>query len=410
MRKFVLILLLIPISLLAQTDDGSETTFGIKFSGYVKTDVTYDSRQTIAARDGHFLLYPAREILDENGTDINAVPHFNMLAIQTRLRGTITAPDVFGAKTTGVIEGAFFGHSNGDLNGFRLRHAFMKLDWENSSLLIGQYWHPSFVVEVFPGTISFNTGTPFQPFSRNPQIRFTQGFNDVHISVTALTQADFRSLGPIGSSTTYLRNSGIPILDLTLKYKSQSLVTGAGVNYKSLLPQRQNTSASDEIYKADTKISSMSTMAFFKVVINDFVIKAEGIYGQNLADMLMLGGYAISDTTASGFTSGYTNLKTLSTWAELVYGKALQFGLFAGYTKNLGADDNVVGTSYALGSDIASVTRIAPRVQYSVGKVRFAFELEYTAADYGTPDIKGVVKDTTSVANLRFLFGAYLFF
>jgi hypothetical protein len=54
--------------------------------------------------------------------------------------------------------------------------------------------------------------------------------------------------------------------------------------------------------------------------------------------------------------------------------------------------------------------RISPRIQYSIGKARFAVETEYTKAGYGTPDIKGVVKDITSVANLRMLFSSYLFF
>ncbi len=288
MQKFVIILLLVSASLFAQTAEEQKTSFGIKFSGFVKTDVMWDSRQTITIRDGHFLFYPAKEALDENGDDINAVPTFNMLAIQTRLRGTISAPDVFGAKTSGVIEGAFFGHSNGDLNGFRLRHAFMKLAWENSSLLIGQYWHPMFIVEVFPGTISFNTGSPFQPFSRNPQIRYTHGINNIHVSITALTQADFRSTGPVGYSTTYLRNSGLPIIDLSLKYKSEKLVAGAGANYKTLLPRLTEQNAVG-IYKADKKVTSMSAMGYVKVIVNGLTIKAEGVYGQNLYDLLMLG-------------------------------------------------------------------------------------------------------------------------
>jgi hypothetical protein len=101
----------------------------------------------------------------------------------------------------------------------------------------------------------------------------------------------------------------------------------------------------------------------------------------------------------------------MSAWTEAIYGKALQFGLFAGYTKNLGASDDVVGGSYySRGSNIASVFRIAPRAQYSVGKTRYAAEIEYTSAAYGTPNTKGVVKDTCTVANLRFLFGFYLFF
>ena len=124
----------------------------------------------------------------------------------------------------------------------------------------------------------------------------------------------------------------------------------------------------------------------------------------------MLGGYAVSEVDDNGFAKEYTNIKTMSGWTDIVYGKDLQFGLFTAYTKNLGADDNIVGANYSRGSNIASVIRISPRVQYSVAKTRYAAELEYTAADYGTPDEKGVVENTTSVANVRLLFGVYLFF
>lgn len=120
------------------TSFAQQPIFGIDFSGFVKTDIIHDSRQTVSIREGHFLLYPAQEELDINGKDINAVSNFNILSIQTRLHGKITGPDAFGAKTSGAIEGEFFGHSDGDINGFRLRHAFVKLNWTNTQLLVGQ--------------------------------------------------------------------------------------------------------------------------------------------------------------------------------------------------------------------------------------------------------------------------------
>ena len=407
MQKVLIVLLLIAASLFAQTND----SFGIKFSGYVKTDVTYDTRQTVSVREGHLLLYPAAENPDQNGKDISDVANFNMLAVQTRLKGTITAPDVLGAKTSGVIEAAFFGHSDSDVNGLRLRHAFLKLTWEHAILLIGQYWHPMFVTECYPGTISFNTGMPFQPFSRNPQIKYTHIIKNFFISATALTQRDFSNTGPNSTSSTYLRNSGLPILDLTVKFKSKVVVAGAGANYKTLRPLLHDQTTGGQKYVTDKKISSFSTMAFVKVVIKDLALKAEGIYGENLTDLIMLGGYGVSKIGSNGFVTEYANIKTMSAWAEAVYGKALQFGLFTGYTKNLGADKDIIGGMYySRGSNIASVIRVAPRAQYSIGKTRSAVEIEYTSAAYGAPNSKGVVKNTTSVANLRMLFGFYLFF
>jgi hypothetical protein len=105
-------LLIINSTAFSQQED-SEKKFGISFSGFVKTDAFYDSRQTVAIREGHFLLYPAAVKEDPDGKDINAQPSFNILSIQSRLTGKITGPDAFGAKTSGMLEGAFFGHTEG---------------------------------------------------------------------------------------------------------------------------------------------------------------------------------------------------------------------------------------------------------------------------------------------------------
>jgi len=88
----------------------TEPKFGIKWNGFVKTDMMYDTRQTVNAREGHFNILPSAESLDDDGKDLNDQANFNILSIQSRLKGTISGPDFFGMKTSGVIEAAFFGN------------------------------------------------------------------------------------------------------------------------------------------------------------------------------------------------------------------------------------------------------------------------------------------------------------
>ncbi|MDO9137052.1 MAG: hypothetical protein Q7U21_04465, partial [Lutibacter sp.] len=121
MKKYILLMLALQSMLISFSQD-----FGIQWKGFVKADYFFDTRQTVTAREGHFLLYPENELFDKTGKDINAASSLNMLAIQTRLTGMITGPEVLGAKSSGMIEGEFFGHSDGDINGFRLRHAITK--------------------------------------------------------------------------------------------------------------------------------------------------------------------------------------------------------------------------------------------------------------------------------------------
>ena len=414
MRFIVIpILLLVALSSVTVAQDEAKS-FGISFSGFVKTDIMYDSRETVSLREGHFLLYPAAERAGAEGVDLNETPSFNMLSIQTRLKGDISGPDALGAKTSGQIEAEFFGTSDGDVNGFRLRHAFVKLDWGSTTLLVGQTWHPMFVAECFPGVVSFNTGAPFQPFSRNPQLRVTQSFGGLRLIGVAATQRDFQSIGPDAtglpvSSSAFLRHATLPNLHFQAQYAADGHVFGAGVDYKQLLP---SVSTADGQLAKET-VSGTSMIGYAKISAAPFTLKVEGVLGQNLADLLQLGGYAVPEAMATVADPSYTTLDNLSVWGDISYGKELEAGLFAGYSESLGAAENLAPRAgYARGANIASLLRVSPRLQYTTGKVRFALEVEYTSAEYGTPepDNKGLVADTKSVANTRVLAAVFYFF
>jgi hypothetical protein len=399
-------------ALYAQSDP-KPPAFGISFSGYVRTDLIYDSRQTVNLREGHFLLFPKPESFDKDGRDINAAPSFHMLAIQTRLQGRITGPEAFGAKTSGLIEGKFFGMADSDINGFRLRHAFVKLNWTGTELLLGQYWHPMFITESYPDVVSFNTGAPFLPFNRSPQVRLTQSFGPLTLIAAAVAQRDFVSNGPDGASSVYARNAALPEFTLraqyAAKFESESeLLVGLGGDILTLKP-RLATAAG---YKTDETVTSRAGMAYIKLRMRDVTFKAEAVYGGNLHHLTMLGGYGIGAITdADKGLESYVPLDTASVWGEIqTNGEAVQGGLFIGYSKNLGAGSAIVGANYARGFNIDRLFRIAPRVIVNSGKLRLAAEMEYTAAAYGMPDATGAVKNAKVVANWRIL-GAvtYLF-
>jgi len=390
-----------------------ENPLKIVFSGYVKSDIFYDSRQNVSIREGHFYLYPAAVSYDQNHEDINAKSNFNMLAVQTRFAVSVSGPDVLGAKSSAYTEAEFFGHSDADINGFRLRHAFAKLAWENSELLVGQFWHALFITDCFPNVVSFNTGAPFQPFSRNPQVRYTQKAGRFKISFSALSQRDFTSTGPAGSSSAYLRNNVLPELNLTALYfskneKGNEFQMGFGADYLSLLP-RLKTNLN---YATNEKTKGFSLLSFFRYKTKTLTLKAEGVYGQNTTHLTMLGGYVVKRITNEGkdFVE-YLPVQTCSAWMDAeTNGSKIQAGFFAGYTKNLGAGETVAGPYYSRGSDIGHVFRVAPRLIFNAGKMRFAAEAENTTAAYGTTQSDGTVSGSKNVNNFRLLLGVYYFF
>jgi len=414
MRKcFILFLIVIPIIGLAQ----EKKNFTVKLHGFVKSDLLFDSRQTVNVREGHFLLYPKNEDLDKEGNDINAQPTLNMLSIQTRLKILATGPDVWGAKTIGYIEGEFFGTTNADVNGFRLRHAFVKLQWPKTMFLAGQYWHPLFNVRCYPGTVSFNTGAPFQPFARNPQLRFNQAFGKFNVTVTALWQRDFVSFGPSGPSSIYLRNSVAPIFNIRLEFYSKNegngneFLAGTSINYKMLTPRI----STDSSYKTNTKINSIGFSAYFKMKVKPLTLKLNGFYGGDATDLTMLGGYAVKEIIdPDKNTVSYTPICISAFWIDLhTNGKKFQYGLFAGYSKNHGPRENVMadGSVYARGANIDYAYRVSGRMIYNNGKFRLAPEVEYTVAAYETEYGKPLeITNSNPIGNFRVLVGFYYFF
>ena len=418
-KLIVLFYFLIPFLALAQ----DANKFGIKFSGFVKNDFIFDSRQVESIREGHFLLYPLNVKYDADSADVNAQANFNILSIQSRLVGNITAPDALGAKTSGLIEAEFFGTSNADINGFRLRHAYVKLNWKSTELLMGQTWHPMFQTSCYPEVVSFNTGVPFQPFARNPQLRITQKFWKFNLLAAFMAQRDFTSNGPEGATSKYLRNSAIPDMHVQLFFKSANedkqseFVAGIGGGYKFLKPRL----VTDSNYKTTEKVGGLSAIAFIKHKTKYITWKLEGVAGQNLYDLMMLGGYAVQwDTTAATIARddrSYTTLNVFSVWGEVFATiKDWQFGVFGGYTQNMGSLHNIASWDkstyyYTRGRDIGYIYRISPRVVYNVGKVRLALEGDYTTAAYGTDiNSRGEVSNLSPVSNIRVLLGVFYFF
>lgn len=389
---------------IAQNKD--EEKVNVTFGGYVRTDVVFDSRQNETTREGYFLRYPLKEDKDKNGDDLNAKSSLGLFSIHSRLSAKITGPSFLGAKPTGMVEADFFGPGETAVNSLRMRHFYMELKWSKSSLLFGQYWHPMVVAEMAPQTVSANSGSPFQAFARAPQIKYTQNFSDLALIFAVSSQRDNSNDGPSGSSPLYLKNSMIPELNMLVQYKAGNHLFGIGGNFRSIMPRLKTV----KNISTDERVNSYLGIAYMKLAFSDFVFAAKGLYGQNANHLSMLGAYAVESVdTATGHET-YTNLNTASAWADLSYGKDVKVGLFAGYTKNLGAEDNTTGTIYGRGKDIDNLLRVAPRITWNISKARLAGEFEYTAAAYGKPDKKAKVQNTTTVSNLRLLVSAYYFF
>lgn len=383
---------------MAQNTEKKEKKFNINFSGFIRSDMVFNTRQVVSARgEGVFVLLPKPVSLDAEKNDVNAAPNFNISSLSSRLRGKISGPDVFGSKTSGLVEMDFIGPNGSSTWALRLRHAMVKLDWKTTQLLVGQYWHPMWATECFPGTVSFSSGTPFNPLSRNPQFRLTKKFGGISVLGAIMSQGMFATSG--GKETT--QNSMIPEAHIQVQYKNDLISAGAGVNLQSLRPQLKTS----KNYVDETLVHSMSYFGYVKVSTAPITAKVYAMYGQNNDNMVMMGGYATKDMPysvdqlAKGFVE-YTAYNTLSSWVDFeTTGKALKFGLFAGYAQNMGTDyKHISGTEEGrwIGkldvkdnptSTIHTMYRIAPRVSYKINNMKFGFEVEYASVAYASQEV-----------------------
>jgi len=376
----------------------ADPSVGYQLYGFVRNDFYINSRQNFEVLDGLFSIFPKPVDINTNGKDKNAVPNAEMLSVATRLGIDFRGTPIMGAKSTAKIECDFAGISTSYYL-IRIRQAYLKLNWEKTELLVGQTWHPLFG-SVLPTVPSLNTGSPFQPFNRSPQVRAKHMLtNELSVIGSVNYQMQYMSQGPLGASPSYLKNALLPDIFVGLESKSKHWISGVGFDTKMLKIN-------------DARLSSGSAVAYTQYADNQLQIKAKAIYGQNLSDHLMIGGYGISNKSTTN-NIVYTNFNTLSSWLNLVYGTKVQAGIFMGISQNLGTNENLnidaagIITAYGYGfyADTQQlmdrIYRIAPHITYNLSNFKLGFEYELTSADYGKIQGNGRIENSSAATNHR---------
>lgn len=380
----------------------AEKEWDVNLYGFVRTDYIWDTRKSAQVREYNLNLYPLDEVLDANGKDINDAGASNFLSVVSRLGVKAKGPNVWGAKTSGTLEGDFFGNTEGSIGQFRLRHAFASLEWSKTTVTMGQTWYPTFIPEVFPGVANFSTGILFNPFGWASQIRVKHSLsNNISFALTAYKEREFTTATATGGTQNSASiNSSLPTFHGQFQFKNKNWIAGLGAEFKSLQPLTvSNGLVSDE------KVNSLSFVGYFKYNNDKFHIKAYGITGENMYNLVMLGGFA--GYTTPGQVEKYEATKTTSLWLDIASNNAKTApGFFFGYTKNDGTGKDGATALYMRGTSgtrgVDNVWRAAARVDFKQNKFRITPEIEYTAATWGDLESDASIGgNTTDVGNFR---------
>jgi hypothetical protein len=388
----------------------TEKEWDVSWYGFIRTDYIWDTRKSAQVREYNLNLYPLDEVLDINGADLNDTGASNFLSVVSRFGAKVKGPNVWGAKISGTLEGDFFGNTESTIGLLRLRHAHVNLDWSKTSLLMGQTWYPTFIPEVFPGVANFSTGILFNPFGWASQVRLKQNFTkEFSGAITAYKEREFTTQTATGGTQNSASiNSSVPTIHGQLQFKNKNWIAGLGAEFKSLQPL---TESGGKV--SNEKANSTSFVGYAKYSNDKFSVKAYGITGTDMANLVMLGGFV--GYTQAGQVEKYESSKTTAYWIDIASNnKKVAPGLFFGMTTNDGTSRNLAAGEtvkyYMRGVAgtrvVEQVMRVSGRVDFKQNKFRVTPEIEYTGATWGDLNANGdgtANLNKKDVSNMRFM-------
>ena len=400
-----------------------------KVYGFIRNYFAYDSRESMSGTGDLYNYQPKDNNWNTDDPalreDLNAQSTFRFLTLTTRVGLNITDYKWRGTEFGGKIEADFYAGLNGvgaqthKLTGtaqLRLRQAYMTLAWDslrmNSrdvarvDLLMGQAWHP--MAADLCDAIALNSGAPFGPFSRTPQVKMDARLGRyVTLTGAAIWQMQYTSIGPDGQSAEYIAYAKTPEAYLGLNFHGKSWLLRAGADVLSIKPRHTGSvvDAGGNEVKVSVKdrITTCSPFLYFQYKQGDFSIKAKTIFAEAGEHMNLNGGYGVKRINADG-SYEYTPTRNSSSWISIVYGgkvggqedkhpQKLQGILFGGYIRNFGTKEALLDADgdgkadmfyYPRAKNMNRMWRLSPTLLWTVGRFQLGCEYEITSVQYGT--------------------------
>lgn len=409
--------------------------------GFIRNYFTYDSRESWSGTGDLYNYQPKDEnwnmaedalVPGVERQDLNAQSTFRFLSLTTRVGVNIVGYKWRGTEFGGKIEADFYAglskvkkgdveqtHALSGTAQLRLRQAYLTLGWDSLKmgkdfarvdLTIGQTWHP--MASDLCDVIALNSGAPFGPFNRSPQVKMDARLGKyVTLTAAGLWQMQYLSIGPEGQSAEYIAYSKTPEAYLGLSFHDKGFLARVGADVLSIRPRHQGTLNGVKV-KVNDRITTASPFVYLQYKKGEFSFKAKTIFAESGEHMNMYGGYGVKGINADGSYS-YTPIRHSTSWISLVYGgkvgaqedkhpQKLQGILFGGYVKNFGTkealydpdnnglvdektdDGKYLAYYYTPRSNAMNqMWRLSPTLLYTVGKFQVGLEYEITSVQYG---------------------------
>jgi len=390
--------------------------------GFIRNYFTFDSRESMSGTGDMYNYQPKDVSPNAYGDDLNAISTFRFLSLTTRVGLNIVGYQWRGTEFGAKIEADFYagldkvGSGTHKLTGtaqFRLRQAYMTMTWDSLKmgkdyarvdLAIGQTWHP--MAADLCDVIALNSGAPFGPFNRSPQMKMDARLGKfVTLTGSLLWQMQYISQGPDGASAEYIAYSKTPEAYLGLSVHDKGVLFRVGADVLSISPRHLGTDAGGVKVRVNDRITTASPFLYLQYKKGEFSVKAKTIFAEAGEHMNMNGGYGVKKVNADGSWE-YTPTRTSSSWISLVYGgkvgkqedkhpQKLQGILFGGYIHNFGTKEEIIDADndgkldyyYPRANNMNQMWRLSPTLLYTVGKFQLGLEYEITSVQYGKSGI-----------------------
>lgn len=399
-----------------------ETPAKFKLYGFIRNYMAVDSRDVNGGTHDLYFYMPKDISLSAENVDVNNALSWKLLSLTTRLGLDVSAYQFGNMKLSGKVEADFY-----SLNGtasantiaqLRLRQAYVALNWglgEKSSvtLNLGQTWHPMAV--DMPHMTNLETGAPFNPFNRSPQVMSHWKVGHWTFTGGLLYLSQYLPLDMEASMTAGKMTKSVD----PYKYGMPEFYVGAAATYGGFYFKLGATEITTKPVrnvagvKAKGFLNAVSPFYFFQYTTPNkmFQLRTKTTLAQSGEHLNLLSGYGISKYDEAAQSFAYTPMQDFVTWVSCSYGKKFQVMGMLGYMQQLGTTEDLLEgwmllLNSAAATNIQKAVRFTPTVAWNWGKFTLSLEYDITSAQYGNTVASGTVPagSPDSVRNSRGLY------
>lgn len=340
---------------------------GLSFYGFARADAIFDDSRPSALQTPTFILSEDPALGTDN--DSSFTFHTRLTRLGMNYKGK-SLGILGGARVSAKVETDFQNGGRESRAVARYRHVYAKLDWDSSSLLVGQT--SDIISPLFPSangdTLMWNAGNLGD---RRMQVRYSYNASDaLSLTVGAGLTGAINSQDVDGNGLRDGEDATLPNFQFRLGYSVMDGGIGVWGHY--------GKEETDVLFNNENEFDNYSIGVDYQYRFNDFAsIKGEVWYGQALGDFR--GGIGQSVNTVTG-----EEIVSQGGWVELGLKPFRSYTAAIGYTVDNPDNNDLVNNARKLNRTWYIANKFQPTSSLVLGFDYINWHTEYIGLPKGT--------------------------